>query len=1188
MVKKAATDQKKNKKSMAKDSVKLIETFLADGDSQSARVHYESMSKLGRSPSTDNQKAKAAFKLINWYVDNGQIENAQPLFQALARRSDNSEILFLQVEAIGKMVGILEAQGKFAEAKGLRTSIWDSPLGEKPMERAKIIMDTIRELIKKNRTEEALYIYKSLMIDKLSPDFDDAITSLWEQVLELLNDCRKYKDCYSFFILINFDEIAPAFLVDFAPQIQHLIFGLAFHGELDKALEAFAFFKNPELPKSTWRLHLSTALALMEIMADNNLILEALDLWFDLPLNKNPLEHQTQVSILKGLIKMVRFGQYLNHPDLLQKIYLDLSEKFVDTLDYRTYDYVKNSQILLWVCHSAALCYAKSSDNDTSLLEWAVNEVINFGQNWDDTNLTEDHLNTLWTTKMTLAKLMLWPAQQTKLPQAKALEDILNDHEDYFTILGQAEGVCLLMDILDPENTDILSFFEPVYKLREIITEKDSQYDPIWESSLDQDIDIDELILKGAGCMTSAILHLLKLGLTDEAIEFYNSLPWACCRDDLCVPSLFQATYAIETADPVKTETDTDNVTDTYIDTGTDTDTVTDADTEAETDTVTGTVTVTDTDTGTQTDTQTDTETENRVSEEEGLELYCHILELLKNTLYYDDAARLETDLLDIDLEHLDTSLALSQALSLANHAEIVATEWLMQLDVQTALRVANIISKLGKHQDISFHYFSAIGRITDNMSYSDHIFESLQSLYFVNTFILPGTSEIPSSAFGILHLFRITKALLKFYPINYNTRTNIDRYILSVMESPKIKQYKSLQIFLVQIITEILDLVSQGVLEGPGKNITSFYNYLVTVDVEDKYYLPIEKKFLYDFKNDSHVSYLKFMLLNGQLEDTIELFNRLNPMLTLLEPKNVKIPDFFTIMIGKLASANRLQDAVAWYKKFDLLPNDPNTVSRQVTAAHRLITALINKADLAQARLIAFKLASEDNHISWLGRVMALKLLVEGYCRYGFFDEALAVYWEILKAPFSNTLYRLKSETLLSLVEALTKVGETTAAAHIFTNREKVTANDFQDPNQEMEEIERLLSSNWSRDIVEIKIKASFGSFYDQINLLNTNLGEKALDLIKECLLADEEDQAWAVFGSLDFLDNNEIFLNQASKLIAEYLFVNTRVEEAYNLVQSRTDQLSGLDAARYETGMKKHLAGLMTKKPRQTLAQS
>ncbi|MDR1395171.1 MAG: hypothetical protein LBK52_03235, partial [Deltaproteobacteria bacterium] len=378
MARKNGPDPKKNLKSQGRETARSIDQYLENNNIEEARSLYESLSKLGRSPAADSLKAKAAFKLIRWYAENGKPENTGPLLSALARRSENPEILMLQVKAVSLMIGPRPEKEQTKEVRLLRQSLW-TPQGQvSQRDRSQILLNLISELCQKNQTDEALEIYSTLKIDSLPEEAAEFLPSLESAIIISLTENGRLTEALDFFQASRNAAWSPDALNRAAPAAARLTAALACRQELDKALGVWSFFEIPVLPESVRHLRLKTALILMEILILYDRFQDALAVWHSLPKRKNYISESSLAGPLAEQIALI-FPHLSGRPEEAKRLFLSSQDIFYLRRGLNAEERLRYYTGFMYTVRACAGTYLTDPENSLENLKWAAAETLIFG-----------------------------------------------------------------------------------------------------------------------------------------------------------------------------------------------------------------------------------------------------------------------------------------------------------------------------------------------------------------------------------------------------------------------------------------------------------------------------------------------------------------------------------------------------------------------------------------------------------------------------------------------------------------------------------------------------------------------------------------------------------------------------------------------------------------------------------------
>ncbi|MDR1578355.1 MAG: hypothetical protein LBT86_09075 [Deltaproteobacteria bacterium] len=1118
---KNALDQKKNKKTQAKDLVRTIETLLADDNATEARSLYESISKLGRSPATDNQKAKAAFKLINWYADHDKLETALPLCQALARRSDNSEILMLQVEALTKMAAAFEAQGQAERARELRLSLWVSPNGELdpddvPEDRAWSLHWIIFDLVTKNRLDEALKIFQTLNVADAPLMLEVGLAKLTADLLVSLRQKRHIEAAFAFF-QVSVDLIKKHALITLAPTTSEMIISLAYSRQLDQAQQIYAVFEN--IHQTVYNHHLQAAIALIKALTKAGRLTEAINVCLKTPLGLKK-EKRLEMEAIYQVLSLLNELANQDMADEAIKLWLDLENKHYAHYDYWRLEAQTRPQALIHVAQAVVGAYWRDRSPDaTKLLEWLAQKTVTLFSEWDDSNLTLDHRNIFQANQVAL-RVMLLPAMENAKLATEAVIGALSpqtkdsnfDNNQLQEILGQAEAATYQLLQINNSGQELEVILDKFRNLGAFLA--DPANEPLWEKLIEAKIELGFLIKNGASFLIQAIKNLVKIDRRAEAWKLFDEISWLNLKLATGLSYPIQAAFALERP-------------------------------------------------------YAESDLPARPSVEESLPLYAATLELILFSHLHDDTTELETGLLSIDLESLKTALAWPLAIDLAQELERIGQSWLNKEEYLAAKRILTLISKLGDHPIFYYHYHAlAIKFIKHEVELEQHS-EALKYINNERDFILPQSREVTPGEPGpptwlALAVLESVMEITYFYdaPI---VKLPLDAFYKQLDNLSSARVYR---LAFLSVISQAIEkaAILKPVLNPVLAHEPVAYYYGLLTSLEPSVLPPWEADWLIQLQNLANLSYPRYLLQNQRRAEAMEIYAQVEKNLPDKEDFNFKKALFIKDLSVNFAHSADFEESIDWLKQLLNKPPSAKIADLQIETATQVILSLALQKKLPLSEEV-LGLLDENEPLTLFGRVMAMSYLFCEYFQTNDLDSAIRLYQRMRQTPITNSTLLIRLKTLANLVSEFSKIGETATATHLFLNRDVIDLTDLPDPTPEMERIHKLLSDQEPLPPLSESIcNHSTISFSKELEWSKNNLAEKVTGLILECLNLEEEERAMKVYQSLIELNPpNPEPTNLAAKAIIENLIQKDRIAEAEAIVKARVETLRPPESTKF-----------------------
>ncbi|MDR1086488.1 MAG: hypothetical protein LBP22_16930 [Deltaproteobacteria bacterium] len=1122
MAKNVPADQKKNKKNQAKDLLKMLEISLAEDDHVQARAYYEAMSKFGRTQAMDSLKAKGAYKLIDWYVNHQQIELTKPLVQAISRRSNQPENLMMLLESVRLLVTALEAQGRTDEAHEMRLSALQPMTEESPKITFEAIKAALIELCFGFRQDEALSIFTILQNENLPEELQTGLKQLSLDLIKHLTNHRQPEAAYVFFLAAEGDKMDLETQVSLVPHISELTIDLAFESKYEEALKTFSFLENPEFSEVYRRHLLEAAEVLLDVLLDSGQTQMALDIWRRIPKISEGRFSKSYAQAIKKACHFYKASCFGGKAREAYQIYQEAWEKYYSEFKPWDGESQEYSQILLFTVRAVVVEAAVNPEAMSELLVWAAETVRDYGQNWPE-NTSENHMFTIRFIRTSMAFMIKNVISKINRPDLEEIVAQITEKEDYFSIvLGQAEALVVLTEFRPSDHlASAAKIREAANSLTDLLLAEDQFQKDYWEQANNDGIDTNKLVCRCGEHLATFIRYLSQFDQPEEASELFRTTPWMNFHVKTNLSFMTQAAYFLEKVDRSRPDSF------------------------------------------------------DRPDETGGQVLFTRILAILRRSFYSSEAGRLGEDILNLDFEHLAQSLSLRQSHLLADKAYDLVQTWQRKKIPPTSRRILNLLAKLGDHREIVLRYYLCALRLMEN--FAEHSFQPAEAVKIFEalvSYLRPDEQAQVSLPFWTnIALLLGLAPLLRIYP-NTGYRFSLDKHLKNSEELIIPGESKIVFLLWAGILQEMFERLSYSNSDWASKSLNHFYEWADRF-IPDEDYTPLEAQFLDICQNDIRLSYLKYLMISGQPETALTLFRNQQLNLTVTDSNAYKMAEFLALAVKFLVRSD-LTKAMELKKKIDVLAQTHRVESYRLTAAQShnvetfrlmaaqaLISFLVESNNFALARQIAMELEETSSPSHLLGRVATLNLLLEGYCSQNMNDDALEIYSEIKKAPFSISVYKYQMEALITMLVTFAKSGETGTAAHLFTSRDETDSPDFTAPNEEMDK----LIADFQDNFMESARADPLDVHIDEIQQIRTKLGEMGLELIRDCLDYNEPDRAMAVYDSLSELTYADTApINQASKLVMEQMLKNGQETEARIIAEDRAHKLPIREAARYQ----------------------
>ncbi|MDR0549431.1 MAG: hypothetical protein LBI10_08525 [Deltaproteobacteria bacterium] len=1203
-------DQKKNKKTAGRDLNNQIDNYLLNDDVVAARAVYESMSKLGRSPTTDNQKAKAAHKLILWYADNGATEMALPLFQALARRSENSEVLILLLNSLTVISTALEARGQSPISRDLRLSIWTPPTPAASIStRVMALKDAIFDLCQKNRLDEAIPYFKVLTTDSPPPPHSDAPLILATALIASLCEDRRPSMALLFYKELNPDLWSdPNSWSILAPAMVSLIRYLSYAQKTDEAILAYNFFKDYQDLADSSRLLAATSILESLLMANSMKL--SIQIWRELNLSTD-ISNRLLTRFIRVSSRLIeRLCQNKLHDEAIST-YRELVEKLQKFPDEKPFSDKFSSdgfqgshlktQTLFFLAVEIYGGILKDPVKFQPLWTFLASEVVNlkngpFGKHIENDELSKFFYEGFQTNafpddiydKEQLNKLA---AQYFTLfgnknfsngSQNKSLA--LNSPE--FTVLDQnlqqerLNQLCQIMIDQHDFYLYLISILDLLRESQDFFPPKDQTEDKE-PSDLEEDLAqlyqyLDEPITVGLvfsrafvneATATYRFFYKQPVEPLFESLTLFSeilSLPEYKYLWNFNEPFFkLSKFYAIKGFNFL-TNTVTDLYNMGYIEKS--------QELYASVPWVTShfsqvhdlhlpailfktSIANDDND-----DNQTLTDHDELAYVFHGELAY--LTKAHSNLL--DFPSRFDSWLTAFESRVIKEPLSTTTSEFLSSAIKDAAKVSLERREKGLANRALSLLTKLGKTEKIQFEYLVASKNLILELTEHGYQAEALGALDLLHNFLCP--TDQPPPKWAYVGLANAAEPLFKILsPVG---RGPLEKVFNVLLEKDGDRFYR---LVVMAIALDVLTTTVPGASPLGGLKIAArAFEWINQVDSTE--FLPVETAAFELAKHQIRLAYQSFLLAANRIEEAVNLFERSESQLNSLNPGLTARAIFLKDLVKTLIKNQRLTEALEWLTWFAKLPVRVEVEWRQVEATKLAFDALVAKGDLLKAQQVADRLvgAAEGIYIRACQSEL-YSLLVKNYSQADQLEEALNLYLKELENPDSCLVYPNRLTALTALVEGFLRQGETTTAGHLFVNRHQFDPDSFSDLEEDLKDEEEEVDKddNFKKSLNPRINNNSNKLILDTKNLIireTLALSDKVADLVRECLRLEEEDRALTIFQSfenLPFADSHHV--NKAARYILEFMLRDGRETEAETFAQNRAENLEDDEANQF-----------------------
>ncbi|MDR2422449.1 MAG: hypothetical protein LBE01_03640 [Deltaproteobacteria bacterium] len=1197
MVKKTAADQKKNKKNQAKDLVRIIEAKLAEGDAIEARALYESISKLGRSASTDNQKARAAHKLIHYYVGANDLEKAQPLLQALARRSENLEVLALMLDAMAIMSEASESLGLLDLAQELRQSVWE-PAGwaQSDLERrSEEIWRVLEDLRQKNRLDEVLRYFEVFLKDPAPERLTRTVNMAVDMTQKLFGEGRRNEAAALFDRLSDrWDQLAIV-RQHLAAGLASLIQALAFDQDLTEALAVYAYFeRHPE--ESSWARVMAAA-DLADSLVAAGRVPEALALWLALP-----LKYESDIDmevVAKRAAKTAELLMTILKENGEAQAAKGLFEKMAETewAYWPGYDrhFEQKSHYLLEVVEAVYEAVLADPDQSADLLRWAVEEAKGLRFPFESYDFSESlPVDFARLNDLDRQKFLFSPKCEQSVARA--------EHNKAITAASTAtEDGLMLIQRTEEDNRNDVGVFLFYKKMTDYIVDRLAIGELLWTALKRANLPTSLMDQEGFAAPAKTTLPR-RIAVAEAAAR---SLPWSrsWTTDEKepifagLVDKLMDMVAAMSTSS-LQTDDDTLGV-------------------------------------------GRPAEIFKRRYLVRGYRLFLEVVKKLKKTGHDEEAKTFFSDapwllsaesgglayfteatfcqayppamwderaitaaavaesanggqlfdlygeLLRIRVKMTDVAqgadfrqwaerfdaalkknggpppLALSRALSMT--LKDFTMEWLLERDLSLLSLVFETGLRLARDPSVMYFYFLAVKAYIEGVARRASLHGAFDSLEKVSGYLSKVNlddfepEEGQKENWISVALVNVLDSLVRREIISIAHLKRIDYDLTFLIKHLKaLKGGLSCRLLLAKSFATILFLIADSnslVFRAPFK---AYFEYIYDL-VKEVSTNEAVIEFVRDFWADCIFAYMTILVNHSWLEEAIKLYDGLNP-LDVDNPFELgDRAQFMRRLIVKLERSNRHNEALIWLQKLTELPLTPEVEAALAWAVDELAWPFIEDNDLTTALQLS-QLLDRPNpceraivvRVGIVGRIIGL------LCRDGQLEEALNLYQSIRDLPLTQMSYNNYVRGLCFLMDAFGRRGETATAAHLFVNRatmdlKESTRNLFKSV------ADRLDPSFKTRPSKQLAILFSFYLDLEEYEINEGPLARNAVALVEECLAVGEEKRALSVYRAIESLrhlsDNGPT--NHAALKILEVMLKTGRESEADALAKTRSEKL-------------------------------
>ncbi|MDR1872620.1 MAG: hypothetical protein LBS60_12005 [Deltaproteobacteria bacterium] len=1150
-------DLKKNKKTQAKDLARTIEGLLLEDKVAEARAVYDSMSKLGRSPSTDNLKAKAAHKFIHWYADHDQLDQTPSYFQALARRNDNPEVLALQVDVVAKVAKIHDDRGQLEEAKNLRLAIWSSAAEESPLERAEVLGDIINDFCLKDRLTDALLIFNFIRIESLPPELNPATKKLAAQLLGRLVFAFRYQEAFAFVEALS-SELAD--LEDFPetlPQtLAALVVALAFSHNFPAAFKIYALFdQNPERFK---RPILRAAHGLIKALEEVGRLEEAVDIWSQIDLSAANYTSESR-AFAQGLSLLDVFRPYqLGAKGIV--VYQYLAKTGIIFSGDKSLDRGDSRALLL-----VALTVLEAFENDPEpnraatlfILEEFKKQVIN---NAPEPRVPED----IPTAAYLVALADLISSLRDKFVD---LDQDVQDDQNPFQLaaflleatsriplaMGLAMGAFYRLRALNQRPIDPEPLIQRLMDLSDLLSLE--ELEPLWEELKDSPklfSDIRDIAIKS---LDESLGVLCLQGQTELVHRLYKSVPWLnLIASPPYLPLVKSSFYLVPQIDSMTYNPEVDDAI------------------------------------------------------PENLQLYAEFREIENSLSFTGDYRRLEDWYFNLPVERVSKIAGTTLGKLLAESLLKVCLDQVDDMDPSLINRL--LLSAVFLHPSPEGrlgNYLTAVkillsfledGRFSESLTLLEQEFEVLWSC--------EGNKDVWSLV-ALISLLSLAAPQVSS-PVY---RAKLEGFF-EIHHGILFATHRLLRLSLAFLLDQLLNWTRDRDYNSFARHMAKYADVLSDLDSDQ--YTPLEAKLYAELKAHGQMGYALFAQNNGHLPEAIAIFQKVEPILSNFPHCRERKYHFILSVVKELAQDQNPSEALIWLNK--LKSDSADDIANYVTLASLfLISALIGSERLEEAQKILDELQQfedegledededegedEDDEdedededddeddddddddvddiyegeieLRQYARGLGIFYLLKAYREAGLLEEALAIYLAGFKNEDDEASFIWRLNCLTDLIDSFTAHGETATATHLFTNRSWLTPLNLAAYQEAMDQVEATLDDFPPNFLESDPLYAKY-NLADRVNMEATaaRLGDKAVTLVQECLFMDEEDRAMAVYRSLEDLPLVDgAHANAASKLLVERLVKMGRDPEARALVNSRSEKLTPSLSQKYLSQM-------------------
>ncbi|MDR1394764.1 MAG: hypothetical protein LBK52_01150 [Deltaproteobacteria bacterium] len=1097
-------DPKKNKKNLLKETARAIDMCLEAGNIAQVKSLYDSLSKMGRNPSSDTLKAAAAAKIIDWYAENGGREKARPYLDSLARRSTGSSLMLL-ISAVLRLLKSLdkeltEAEGRDSpealetaeiaseeEVRILRLILLTPAGGESLRDRARNLQQALSAMLRNGQEADALLLY-TLLTDLILPP---------EQDLPLKTAAA---DFIGYLIPDNPDQALDLFRQQAAgdlteagrkilePQAVRLAAHLILRQRPREALEVFAIFGTAALEVPAGSGLYTAIFCLTPLFIQENCLEEALDVW------------RTQPAFKESFILM-------NEPEDLQKFFyfyaeavselicklsgagrvrevLDLYKKFA--AEFSSPNSIKLS---FWnlscslarrtVLTAAEACW-DNPEKCPELLPEAESlrsGLENFRQpelqpqTRDSDNPDDDlSLSQLWSGEAgrretaeysrCLAALVLWlTARQTGCSEAEAsLADCLKNHKKIYLAAAQAEAAAFAASRNHsrggPSASDLAG------ESRDYLVSI-SLDEELWNSLKQEKIAPSLLTSNTASSYSALLAALTAAGRPGEALKFFEETPWAVLQIPIqsCVRAAWNYWLAARKASPDQFPEDLDPQA-------------------------------------------------GRPPEGGSPDLYALIQEMLQFSLHPFARFPAAANFPELQNSSLAARLSKSQAEKLAS-AAVRLCEFCLTLQKSWTgyAWILDFLSHLSRYPEILFLYQQSTFKVIESFLAAGKYQEAAELHAALASRLMTADPARPAPlwcALGILSSFVLFASFL----FSQTVRLYAEKTLKTLAGLHPSSLYR-------QAAADTASGFLQAIVFKTPKepeNISSLCLEITESLADLKDLSPAEEIFCRRIAGRARLSRLGILVICGHLEEAEALYRRFET--DLVRPEfQLQLNNFLGRLIKTLANDGRLEEGRRYLAEMEALSPQGEALEVFLKAGTYITDALIARGGLDEARQMIRLPALDQDPLHWFYFVRNTAELLKARLGLDQFSQAQDLYLDLKKAPLTAETYLSRNACLLGLVTWLLERGRTSAAVHLIAGQDGASVPiRFRFPDLTPED------SDPPENPGDIILEAN-AALYNNIMKLGSEMGSLALELLFECEKGENPEQVLEVYQVMENL---------------------------------------------------------------------